>query len=118
MSYKIAVASTDGKVVNEHFGRAKQFYILEVYEDGTYKAVELRRLQSVCEGGTHDEDAMNRNVEALSDCRYVIVSNIGQGAENVLESKGIIAYVIPDIIEDAVNKLVSYVEINRMIYGG
>lgn len=117
MSYKIAVASNDGKVVNEHFGRAKQFYILEVHEDGAYKPVELRRLQQVCDGGNHDEVAMNRNVEALSDCRYVIVSRIGKGAENALEKMGISAYVIPDYIEDAVNKLISYVEINRLIYG-
>lgn len=118
MLYRIAVASTDGKVVNEHFGRAKQFIILEIGDEGKYQTVELRKLPVVCEGGNHDNEALRTNVEALSDCRYVLVSRIGQGAENALEEKGISAYVIPDIIEDAVNKLISYVEINKMIYGG
>jgi predicted Fe-Mo cluster-binding NifX family protein len=53
----------------------------------------------------------------LSDCNYVLVSRIGSGAENALEQAGISAYVIPDLIENALRKLFSYIEINRMIYG-
>lgn len=30
--YKIAVASSDGIVVNNHFGRAKEFYIYQIDE--------------------------------------------------------------------------------------
>jgi predicted Fe-Mo cluster-binding NifX family protein len=118
MSYRVAIASTDGKVVNEHFGRAEQFYIVEVSDDGTYQPVELRLLPRVCDGGSHEEGAMRRNAEALAGCRYVLVSRIGHGAENVLEETGITAFEIPDLIEDAVNKLIAYVEINQMIYGG
>ena len=115
MSYKIAVASTDGKVVNQHFGRADQFYIIEVHDEGRYELIELRRLPPVCQGGDHDDDAIQRNVKSLSDCQYVLVSRIGQRAENELEGQGISVYIIPDIIEDALNKLISYVEINNMI---
>jgi len=115
MSYKIAVASTDGKVVNQHFGKADQFYIIEVDEDNRYELVELRKLPPVCQGGDHDDDAIQRNVKSLSDCQYVLVSRIGQRAENELEGQGISVYIIPDIIEDALNKLISYVEINNMI---
>lgn len=115
MPYKIAVASTDGKVVNEHFGRAKQFFVLEVKDDGKYEFLEIRRLPAVCDGGNHDDEAMKKNVEALSDCRCVLVSQIGQGAETVLESDGINVYVIPDYIDEAVNKLISYNEIDKMI---
>ena len=35
MSYKVAVASNDGKFVNEHFGRAEKFMIYEIYDDET-----------------------------------------------------------------------------------
>lgn len=115
MSYKIAVASTDGKVVNQHFGRANQFYIIEVNDECKYKAIELRKVPPVCQGGDHDEASMQRNIKLLSDCEYVLVSRIGQAAENALEQQGIEAYVIPDIIENAVYKLISYVKINRII---
>ncbi|HEX3075321.1 MAG TPA: NifB/NifX family molybdenum-iron cluster-binding protein [Lachnospiraceae bacterium] len=117
MSYRIAVASTDGKVVNQHFGRAEQFLILEVDAECKYTAIELRELPPICQGGNHDEEAMQRNIDALTDCEYVLVSRIGQGAENALDQHGIRAYVIPDIIDSAVSKLISYVEINKLIYG-
>ena len=115
MSYKIAVASTDGKVVNQHFGKADQFYIIEVNNESRYELIELRKMPPVCQGGDHDDDAIQRNVKTLSDCQYVLVSRIGQRVENELEKHGISVYVIPDMIEDALNKLISYVEINNMI---
>jgi predicted Fe-Mo cluster-binding NifX family protein len=117
MSYRIAVATTDGKVVNEHFGRARQFLILTVSDDGTYEPVEVRNFQGVCEKGSHEEENMRKTVEELSDCKYVLVSRIGQGAEAVLEQAGITAYIIPDLIENAIEKLISYIEINKLIYG-
>jgi len=115
MSYKIAVASTDGKVVNQHFGKADHFYIIEVDDENNYKQIELRKLPPVCQGGDHDDGAIQRSVKSLSDCQYVLVSRIGQRAENELEGQGISVYIIPDMIDDALNKLISYVEINNMI---
>lgn len=117
MSYKIAVASTDGKVVNQHFGKADYFYIVEVDDAKKYKLAEIRELSPVCQGGSHDDGAMHQNIHALADCRYVLVSNIGQKAENDLESHGISAYVIPDFIDAALQKVMAYVEINNMIDG-
>ncbi len=115
MPYKIAVASTDGKVVNQHFGRAEQFYIVKVDSKGGYEPIELRKLQPVCHGYDHDAAAMKRSVTALSDCKYVLVSKIGQEAENALEKQGIGAYVIPDLIDNAVKKLIAYIQINKLI---
>ena len=40
MAYKVAFLSSDVKVVNQHFGRAKQFLIVEI-EDKDYKYVEI-----------------------------------------------------------------------------
>lgn len=117
MAYKIAAASSDGKVVNSHFGKAEQFVIIEVSDEGNSEIVELRRLEPVCDGGDHDDQAMSDRIRLLSDCRYVIVSRIGPRAENELEAAGIAVYVIPDLLESAIGKLISYVEINRMIYG-
>lgn len=115
MSYKIAVASSDGKVVNQHFGRAEQFYIVEVDHENRFRTVGIRKLTPACEGGTHDDGAMERNCKALDDCDYVLVSRIGNGAEQMLEHYGIRAYVIPDMIEEAIKKIIAYVEVNQMI---
>lgn len=115
MSYKIAIASTDGKVVNQHFGRADKFYIVVVDDEDQYKPVEVRDMTPVCDGGDHDDDSMKLNIERLSDCEYVLVSRIGISAENLLESKGIGVYVIPDLIDAALRKLISYVGINKLI---
>ena len=115
MSYKIAVASTDGKVVNQHFGKADRFYIVEIDDAGKYELAEIRELSPICQGGSHDDNAMHQNIHALADCRYVLVSKIGQKAENDLDSHGISVYVIPDFIEEALHKVMAYVEINNMI---
>ena len=53
----------------------------------------------------------------MSDCRYLLVSRIGQGAAGVLEQHGIMAYELPGILEESVQKLQSYLEIQSMLYG-
>lgn len=115
MAYKIAVASTDGKVVNQHFGKAERFFILEVNEKQEYALAEIREMSAVCDGGTHNDEKLKENAQKLQDCAYVLVSRIGPGAENTLKKFGIEAYVIPDLIEEAVKKVMAHVEIQAMI---
>lgn len=58
----IAVASSDGIVVNNHFGKARTFYIYEEKDDKiTY--VEKREVEPVCNGGNHDDDRLQENLE-------------------------------------------------------
>jgi nitrogen fixation protein NifX len=108
MSYKIAAASSDGKVVNQHFGRTKQFVIFEVNENGGYVFLENRENAPPCNLGEHSTNAMLKAVDLLSDCKIVIVSQIGPVAEEVLNKKGIKAIVISDFIENAITKIISY----------
>lgn len=115
MSYRIAVASTDGIVVNQHFGRADTFYILDVAEDQSYSVAGIRHLSPVCQGGNHDTQAIEDSVSQLEDCQYLLVSRIGPGAEAVVSRHGIETYVIPDLIEEAVHKVIAHVEINALI---
>ncbi|HWI55256.1 MAG TPA: NifB/NifX family molybdenum-iron cluster-binding protein, partial [Desulfobacteria bacterium] len=78
MSYKIAVASSDGKVVNQHFGRATQFLIFDI-KDGSYQFNELRKTSPFCKDREHDDDSLQKTVELVSDCKAVLVSQIGPG---------------------------------------
>jgi len=108
MSYKIAVASTDGKVVNQHFGRADKFYIIEVNDKNEFKLSETRETAAACQGGSHDDNGLELTVELLSDCKYVLVSQIGPGAEYALSKKGVTAFAIAHYIDEAVTKLIHY----------
>jgi predicted Fe-Mo cluster-binding NifX family protein len=115
MKYRVGIATTDGLVVNQHFGRAESFLIADVDEQAKIEVIEQRFLQPVCEGGEHDENRLEENILKLSDCQYILVSRIGEGARYQLEKKNIAAYEIPGLIEDAVKKLTAYIEIQNML---
>ena len=112
--YFIAVASTDGIVVNSHFGQAGTFRIYGITNDNSFVQTEIRKLTPVCDGGDHDDDRLRENAGSLSDCRYVLVSRIGPGAVNVLAEKGIAAMEIPNIVEEAIKKVISYDEVQNL----
>lgn len=115
MKYRIGVATTDGIVVNQHFGRADRFLIVDVDENGESRLIEERSVLPVCEGGSHDEGKLEENVERLSDCQYILVSRIGQGAANTLEQRNIQVFEIPGMIEESIKKISAYVEIQNLL---
>ena len=106
MSYKIAFASSDGKVVNQHFGRTKKFLIVEI-ENKDYKYVEARVNEPSCQDFQHTEESMNRSIELISDCKAVFVARIGQGALAQVEAKGIKGIEAPYFIEDIIDKILN-----------
>jgi predicted Fe-Mo cluster-binding NifX family protein len=105
MDVKIAIASSDGLTVNEHFGRARSFHIYRLHDEG-HEFVELRENIPVCSGQGHDDDALANTAEALSDCRGVVVAQIGSGAIDALLMKRIMAFTLPGTIEEAIESLV------------
>ncbi|GHU80203.1 dinitrogenase iron-molybdenum cofactor [Clostridia bacterium] len=104
MSFLVAVATTDGKVVNEHFGRADSFYIMELSENG-HSFVEQRKHSPVCGGGSHSDNAMKARIALLSDCRAVLVSRAGPGAKQALSAGGIQVFELGLPVEDALAQL-------------
>lgn len=107
MSIRIAIATTDGKVVNEHFGRASVFYIIEL--DGEeYRFNEERPTAPVCGGGSHNDNDMENAACLLSDCQAVLVSKIGSGAKRALEIRGISVFEIGLPVDEALDKLRTY----------
>ncbi|WP_099466605.1 NifB/NifX family molybdenum-iron cluster-binding protein [Konateibacter massiliensis] len=116
MSYKIAIATTDGKVVNQHFGRASVFYIVNADSEGRkYTYLESRQVTPVCQGKEHDEGKLREAAGLLKDCNYVLVSQIGEGARYALEQEKIKVFEIPGFIEDSIKKLLSYVEVSKLL---
>lgn len=107
MSLRVAVASSDGKVINQHFGRAGIFLVFDVDEKG-YRFVEERKSDPPCQLGEHDDNALDRTVGLIADCGIVLASMIGPGAEQAMNTRGIRAYAISDYIDRALEKLVKY----------
>lgn len=112
--YKIAVASSDGIVVNNHFGKARQFYVYQVDSDEQIHFLEKRNVTPVCEGGNHDDEKLKGNLQTIKDCKYLLVSRIGSGAAAIAESFGIESYEIPGIIEESVDKLIKHIKIKKL----
>lgn len=107
MAYRIAVASSDGKVVNQHFGRAKEFLVFTI-EEGAYQFDKTVAAVPFCGEGGHDDDALKNAVDALKECRAVLASQIGRGAVNALTRSGVSAFDIGEPIDSALRKLIQY----------
>ncbi len=104
MSVRVAVASSDGKYINQHFGHAQKFLIFDLEDDGSYKFIETRENVPTCKAGTIQsnlEDTFN----VIVDVEIVLVSQIGPGAAQFLLSKGIQPYMVADFIDVALNTL-------------
>lgn len=102
MSVKVAVASSDGKYVNQHFGKAQNFLIFEVKEDGLYEFIEVRETAARCGGS---DELKKKTLDMLSDCKLLLVTQIGPGAINKLIAQGTKPLVMPMFIEDALKEL-------------
>ena len=135
MSYKIAVASSDGIQIDETFGSAKRFIIYEV-TDGIYRRLEERtfreeetenndvsaadgcnspvscKKEGGCAGGTGGgcggAGAASAKVELVSDCRCVVCKKIGFHIQKQLERKAISAFDVACQVEEALEKISHY----------
>lgn len=113
--YRIAVASSDGKVINRHFGKASVFRIFDVMADKSIQFVENREVEPVCQSGNHDDSKLRETIKLFSDCKYVLISRIGYSAQSLMEQEGIIPMELPGIIEESVQKLIVYEEIKNLL---
>lgn len=100
MTYKIAVGSSDGKVVNAHFGRTPQFLIFELSKD-LIRYIELRENLPGCSNLNEPQGTMEDTVSLISDCHYVLISQIGPAMVERLKASKIEPLVIKNYIEDA-----------------
>ncbi len=102
---KAAFATTDGKQVDEHFGRAGMFAIYEITETD-HRFVEMRKFaegvdMSVVDtkntGALH-EDAVQNKVDRLADCKLIYLTEIGGPSAARLVKKGIMPMKVKEIV--------------------
>ncbi|MGF1645025.1 MAG: NifB/NifX family molybdenum-iron cluster-binding protein [Thiotrichales bacterium] len=86
MSVKIAFATTDRKVVDQHFGAAEAFAIFEVAEDGA-RLVEIAEFMETAMDG--HEGKLAGKIALLDGCAGVYCNAVGASAVQQLLAKGI-----------------------------
>lgn len=106
MPHRIALASSDGKVINQHFGHADRFHIVDLNEDN-YAFVETRHHLPACNNQEHHNNSFDSILELLADCEGVFVSRIGLGAASYLNAKGLRVFEAPYPIESVLNQLLA-----------
>jgi nitrogen fixation protein NifX len=83
---KIAVASTNGKVIDLHFGDANRFLIFEI-KDGKGKFFEIRE-KTEMKIDNHQERWL-ASIDLVEDCKAVLCSRIGNEPKIELMKLGI-----------------------------
>lgn len=129
MSYKIAIASTDGISVDRSFRNAKEFLIIEVDDDGRYEVAEIR--QSADEQISEEETQFSPSLQQdcggagcgrrngcggsgspkfllVEDCRCLLCTQIGFKIQKQLERKAIGAFEVGCRIDEALEKIINY----------
>ncbi|MFT8314072.1 MAG: NifB/NifX family molybdenum-iron cluster-binding protein [Clostridium sp.] len=109
MSYKVAIATSNGKFVNQNFDKATQFAIYEV-EDKKFNLLEVRENNHICNDSEQQKNSMYETINFLLDCKVVLISMIAVEPENVLFHKGIITYETSDAIDDVLQYVSSNIE--------
>lgn len=121
MSFNIAVATTDGENINQHFGTTDQFYIYQVETDGSYQQIAVRNVYidkespdcSSCGSGCNSGGCQPHNylpviVELIHDCKYILASRVGKSVEKSLKRLDITCFSIELPIDKAIKKIVIY----------
>lgn len=76
MSIRVAATSSDGKHINQHFGKAQKFLIIDIEDNGEYQFVELRETPPRCDA---DDNVKERIIDMLSDCNVLLTTRLDQG---------------------------------------
>lgn len=103
---RVAVTSSNGRAVDLHFGHAQVFHIYET--DGElFDLVDVRNIEQYCKEPVEcgdDEQRLTSVMEALKDCKYILVSRIGLHPAKKLGEKGIEALMVVGTVAELVPK--------------
>lgn len=92
---QVAIASSDGETVNQHFGKADRFFIYDLSE----KHLALLMVRTVTPLSTGDPNhafdptRVAETIAALKGCERVYCARIGDRPKEELENAGIVTVV-------------------------
>jgi len=87
----MAVATSGGGMINQHFGHATEFLIYEASSNGV-RFIGHRKVDQYCIGNDtcgEKESALSGSIRALSGCEVVLCAKIGFEPWGLLEEAGI-----------------------------
>jgi|AGTN01.2.fsa_nt_gi Dinitrogenase iron-molybdenum cofactor. len=105
--YRVAVSSSDGVHIDEHFGKTTRFFIFEAAEDGGCKHIETRNVSASTETG-HDEAAIAEKFRLVNDCRYVLSARAGEYVRRQLLLGGVTLFEVEIPVKQALDKIIQY----------
>ncbi|MBI5418274.1 hypothetical protein HZA55_10095 [Candidatus Poribacteria bacterium] len=111
---RIALTSSNGYIVDQHFGHAKDLLIYDASE-WNIRFVERRNVSQYCAGKAECIDPKERMKiikEKLADCDGLLVMRIGDVPRNILEKSNIYVNMTYNRIEDAIKE--NYVNILKI----
>lgn len=119
MKIKVAVTSSDGKLVDQHFGRCSSFSIAEMDSDsGAWKMLESRKTQQACRNFSHQEEQVAETVGLLCDCRFLLTYRIGIYPYSLFQSKGVTCFETPseepEAVVEALKNLQKYLAVHPL----
>jgi predicted Fe-Mo cluster-binding NifX family protein len=109
---RFAVASKDGKEINQHFGHVERFLIFDV-EGDQVSLLEERPVERYCRFDPEQpmrSHTLKDTGTALAGCRAVVCSMIGEAPRIELERIGVEAYVVEGDICTALKDLARVLE--------
>lgn len=116
MSYKIAVASSDGVHIDESFGAADVFHIYQA-EGTRFSLLEDRAVPSEpspdsgscgCGSGSGNCSGGSEKIAALADVRAVVAAKVGFRAQKELEKRAISIFDLSAEITPVLTKITAY----------
>ncbi|MDR0430339.1 MAG: hypothetical protein LBH58_07695 [Tannerellaceae bacterium] len=107
MSYRIAIASSNGESIDQHFGQAENFLIYEITTDGA-EFIEDREVTNVGqEKKQHSDSNISQRTDLLHDCKAVFVLKIGMRSSRYLYEHKISSFEVNFPINRVLNTLVN-----------
>ncbi len=125
MTYKIAVASSDGIQVNETFGSTARFLVYTITEDrisppeeriyvpesASMNCTPTNDCGNGCGNGTqkcHGGTGVMTKITLVDDCRCIVCRRIGFQIQKQLERKAISYFDVNCSITEALDKIIAY----------
>jgi predicted Fe-Mo cluster-binding NifX family protein len=106
MKYRIAVGTKDDVNVTEHFGQCGRFLLIDVDQEKDEIAVAGERFtpcSSRC--GEHREQQIRDKIDALGDCRIILVKQLGGWSEKQLNHRGLIGLQYQGAVDEALKRI-------------
>ncbi|MCC7560601.1 MAG: nitrogen fixation protein [Methanobacterium sp.] len=111
---KIAVASSDGKTVDQHFGQAWHFLIFQIGKEG----LEFIELRKKSKKPVYDHEyRWKRGLDILRDCKVIFCRRIGDEPRKELNKLGIEVVeskkeTIPDAITQYLTSMINGIKLD------